>query len=310
MPDIDISKWVKDLNKSGKLSAEDEQWIVNKFGGIPEVKNAIAEGVMLRPEFSRKMNELDGQAKAKLDELTEKQAELDRLSSSLSTWRQGEEGKSAKLAREAEALRGQLAQIAANQKTLADTYGIPEDELFIPSVANQSSNVNTNGPQPPASTGLTKEEVQAMMDEKLLQGIAPMVNLTPIYMKIAMDHKAVFGTDIDPMELQKIANESLKSQRTNQPQTITQIWESKFNVAKKREEVNEANIQARINREVEEKVTAIKSELNLPSSRPSTPASPVLGKTFQAPRSDGGMSEGVKAAINAYNKGTYQTKIA
>ena len=303
-------EFVNGLDKAGKLSAEDKKFLADKLG-IPEVAAVVQEAVLLRSDYSRKMNDQQTAYTAKAAEIEKKQKELDTLGASLVTWKEGEAKKAAKLSAEIDALRVELGKAAGKMKELGETYLIPEEDLYIPSIqataastAAASHSGNGNGNPPP---GLTKEEVTQLVQDTMLKGLSGLVALPAEFMRIAEEHRALFG-DSQKLDLKEVAEISRKSQFTGEPKSVDQVWQEKFGVPAKRAEVAEAAVNARISKGIEEGVAAKLSEMNLPSSRPMLPGSPVLRKEVTTIKPETGSNAALTAAMSAWNKGAYAAK--
>jgi hypothetical protein len=82
---------------------------------------------------------------------------------------------------------------------------------------------------------------------------------------------------------------------------IKEVWEEEFKVADRQKQIQEQEIQQRIDAEVNARMTKFMSEHNLPVQPSQTAGSPILAE-FKPPAQDRSQMSGVDAAVAAFNE--------
>ncbi len=229
-------------------------------------------------------------------DLTTKTKELDAQFETLASIRGGDATAMAEAEKRAEKLAGERAILEARLRSVATQNGIDADELlkdlsstpapepkkvtppdFDPSALSRSVNV----------MGLTAFENAALMED------------------LADEHQQLFGKPMSRVEL--IAALKDEAKRTQNPNLgLRDVFNKKFNVEGRREEIRESDVQKRIQTALEADRTARADEAALRSTnQPAevfTPGSPVFAAVSKdaKPAAVGGIPDGVVASMKAW----------
>jgi hypothetical protein len=268
--------WLDSLGLEGTDRAAVEGLLKN-----PKNVEKIGATVMARSDYSkaqdevaRKQKELDAE-NLKVQNFYRETTEFKARGEA--TIRAAEE-KAAKLAAD-------IAKIQTKMGTIKTQYAIDDADIAeimtIPAAAAAPPVEQKRDPE----TGkfVTREEAQNL----------PFIPAA--LMNISQQHNQLFpGTTFDAEQL---TADAIKNKRT-----LAQEWEAKFDVPKKRTEIAEAAIQARIQKEVQEQVTAYKSENANPAAAPSGIVAPVLSMQIDRPNFDKPKdpNRGVSAAVASF----------
>src|SRR5260370_4775199 len=251
------------------------------------------------------MNDLQAERTKLNESIRGKGAERGGFRADLVRWKGDNEGKLKRAVTDLAAERAARATIETKMKELAESYGIPEDELALPAPAASPAPVNVN-PANPGGNGHAALPEGVVMRDDLIKALEPYPFVASEIMDMQAEHVALFGAPL--FNSTEIVKEAVKSQKA-----IRAVWEQKFDVPKKREEVaaaKKATEEARIRSDERTKVL---SEFKLNASnnlREDTPHSFVVDK-FRADKATTPPPEivrgvGVDAAVSAWNEGKYR----
>lgn len=254
-----------------------------------EIANEFKRAVMAPPELSRRLDEVAA-TRRQLD--ADAQAELQRLRD----WKSAEEIRvnnelNARLEAQRLEFEAQLRQEGID----------PSLAPVKPTVPAKPSNGNGH---------LTQADVDKLLDAKLREYAGQVAMMPAVQMAIAAEHRKLFGNEPD---MQQITAAAFRSGRS-----LQEVWEETHKVPAKRQELAEADIQARIKKEVDAQVASQLSNQALgqsaarPNDPPSAirqmlergkatgdPAAPIIAPQMQH-------SDGVNEAIDHLNRGTYR----
>ncbi len=293
----EVQDWLNDLKKEGGLTDE-QVTAISAASDNPKAQEFIKGSVLRQSEFSKKYAAFDAE-KAKFDktvtDLATKEAAVTKFQAELGTWKAGAEENYKKALSEREKAES-LAQAAlARMKTVAETYGLPEDTYKFEGAA-------------PVPDPKVKEfdASQYVRREDVLKHVQESALLDAMIHDIAVKHQVLFGAPLTDAV-------ALVQEAMSQNKSLTGYWEEKYKVVDKRKEVDELSIKKRIDDAVAAKETELRSTLaidsGIGSSRPDVTGSPLF-KENALPRPTGSESPsggGVSAALAAFNAGKYKT---
>lgn len=297
MPFIaEVEEWLKEL----QLTPE-ERKVFDPIFEKAERQEKVKGSVLRQAEFSRKMQALDKQRQDAEAALAEKERVLAEDFASLGTWKQTADKALADHQKAAEDARMQVFKQQEKMKALATQYGIDPKELEL-----GTTTPPPEPPKPPAAPApsdldklyLTRKDAEALVSEvKANPYIAAELE------DIVDEHRTLFGKGINRREL---VTNALKNKRT-----LREEWEESQKVPDRRKELQERQIEERINAKVAEERTKILSEHKLPVTRGADSGSPILGMRDQlklegTDRTKLESTSAVDAAVAAYNTGKYK----
>jgi hypothetical protein len=271
---------LKELNADGVLSAEELTALQGTLSK-PQVLKKIEEGTLRQSDYSRKMGELQ-----------QKERETVALQTSLKEWKATADKQIEASNLTAKQKEQRLAQIEASVKAKASEYGLDIAEIIPPE--------STTGTTPSATTETTPNPRYVPREdwEKAQAEMARNYPLLPAMLQdLSVRHRKLFGTDLE--DTTSLVRKAMESQKR-----VEDVWEETFEVTKKRQEIQEADVTRRIAEAVAAKENQLRSELQLPAPRPEAGHSPVL--TVIKPQEQQKQSGGVAAAVTAYNEGKYR----
>ena len=253
----ELSNWVEEMRKAG-LSPETLQ-ALDKDLDRKEVADSFKRTVLAVADYSRQTQDLARQRQ-----------EVEDYLGQLKQWKADREidlrkntSETAQYKQMATQATEQLQAIQAAQEQLIRSGVV--DASQIPVVAPTSSL------QPPASSAngngnyLTKEELNKVLEEKdnYYLGALGLVN------DINREHFNLFGQWPDTKKLIEL------SARTRKP--LEEVWQNEYKVADKRKELQEQEVNKRIDEEVSKRVTTARSEEAIKGNtfRQGDPTSPI-----------------------------------
>lgn len=282
---FDLNAWLDDLAAEGALTPEQRASTAAALGN-EKVLRRLEEGQLRQSDYSRNMNELK-----------KKETETTQLSTQLQQWKNNADQKIAELNSQLENRDMTVAQFQAKMKRIADqaeNYGIDLKDLGV-SPEEISKTVATVVPQP------DKFDARVGAIETSLREAARYYPLLPAELAdLKDDHLALFG---EPLRTRPLMEKLLTEAEAGRAVNVRKLWEQEFKVEDKRKQVQESEIQKRIDSEVKKQVTQFQSENHLPGQRPASLRSPVLAAFDHSKKSDA--MSAVDKAVNAFNEGKY-----
>ena len=285
---IDYKKFADDLG----LADEDKTALLALFEKKPDVVGKVESF-------------LDTQVQAKLTplqtELATKQKDLDAQFETLASIRGGDEQAIAAAEKKIETLASQSAILQERLRRVATDAGLNAEDI-LKDLSLETKPVVKPTVETPAfdSAKFLGEANRAALSA--FENAALMEDL-------AQEHQTLFGKPMSRVELIAALKDTVK--RTGNPNIgLRDIFEQKFNVTAKREEIREADVQRRIADAVKARETSLNDEFALRQTqqgvpqRPAEERSPILA-TLQdkdKPAHIGGLPEAVVASIADYRK--------
>jgi hypothetical protein len=267
--ELDLRQWIASIAADGTLT-QDEIANLQNILGKEKVAGRVRDGVLMRADYTRKTQELADQRRNLESDV---QSVLNERQS-LAQWKQGIDEKFNKVVADLEAARITEGQFRARIKTLAATYGADEAALFE-GITTPAAGVapgagggtgapagagNGNGDQPKYITEADLQRLAAQRDRQMLALMAD-------FPEIAEEHQELFGKSLRTFEytdaagnvlhgraalLQKALDANAQATRQGrQQQTLRSVWESTFEVPKKRQELERATLTQQIRGELE-----------------------------------------------------------
>ena len=286
-----LQAWLEEASKRAGLSSEEVANLNAVFGKNEKLANYVEESGLRQSDYDRKMNTLKAEHQARLEEIAEKERQADQFAARNGEWYNENNAKFQKTQKELEALRVKEATLVTKMKSVAERYGVPEEELEIPVSA---------APVTPAAAVPAFDATKFMGRDEAMEFGRNLPIVTAELNEIAEDHRDLFGKALRNQK--GIIEKALKVGKS-----IRQVWEEENKVADRRKANEEAAINKRIEDAVRERETKIRSEVNLPAPRPTEQRSPVVdhfAKGRVAEAKDSG--RGLRAALAAYNEGKYR----
>ncbi len=275
MAEFELKQFVDGL----KGLTPDQRAVFDAVLATPDNLKYVKDGVLQKADYSRSMNELQEQETA----IAEKEAAMLAHQEELTTWRAGAE----QTLQTAVTERNQLQQ---RLRELSGTAPVkPADAT------------KTNEP-PPIDTRYVKAEDFTKAVSDVMQ--FPLVSAELI--DLNAEHQELFGKRLP--NTKKLVEDAIKEKRS-----IRDQWANQYKVEDRRTEVAKKAHDDEINAVRLEERTKVLSEHSLPAVRPSDrpllvgPGMlPVPARVEEAKRPD--PQRGVKAAVAAFNQGTYTPK--
>lgn len=307
---VDLGKWVEGL----KLPEAERKVVLDALGKGGEDALKYIEGNQLRQdEFSKKMNDLQTDIQKKEKDLEAKIANEDKYHNSLATWdtKRKKELEDATTARK----KAEDALAAARDRVtaLATEHDLPADEiqkLFEGApVARQETHERGVDPKELDNRYVTRESFQ--IEAKSYARLATMIPA------LERQHFKLFGDAAEAPDWEKLIEETTK---LGGAKTLKQVYEETYKVSEKREELRNADIDARVKKAREEgeeaaraKILADNPTIGQSIRSGEREGSPVLAlATKQRIEADKGKppiaaQSPVAAAVAAFNSGKYKT---
>lgn len=276
-----------------------------------QVLPKVGETIMLRPEFSRKLDELQKEKERLEAEFAERQKKEDQFHSSLATWKtQAEKDAAAAITKAREESEAKLTANAEKIRLLAAKYGVPEEEVkdLVALPANVTPVRTEVVRDPDTGRFVTREQFQT---EARFYAKLPAV-------VIALDREyyKLFGADAPAVNWDKVIDEAQDNHRT-----LTAQFELAYKIPEKRTEIAEGVHKKAIDEAEKRGRESAMSQyfaehpeaINRPIDRPRG-GSPILDQARRDAATDptkarpapGGPQSAVEAATKAYQEGKYK----
>jgi hypothetical protein len=291
----EVESWISELG----LTPE-ERKVFDPFLDKPERIEKVKGSVLRQSEFSKKMQALDKQ-KAELEAaVAEKERIVAEDAASLGTWKQTADKTLADNQKALEDAKTKAFRLEERMKSLATQYGVDPKELGLD---GEPKPPETKPSLVPDASEFDKRYLARGDADKLLAEVKSSPFIAAELEDIVDEHRTLFGKGVNRREL---VSNALKNKRT-----LREEWETSNEVAKRRDELKEKEIEERINAKVAEERTKILSEHKLPVTRGAESGSPILGmrddlKLAGTDRSKVTGAGAVDAAVAAYNTGKYR----
>lgn len=292
--------------------AFDHKIFANELGMSEEDRTALDALFVKYPSAGTKIDGvLTAQVEARLTPLQQaievKQRELDAQFDTLATVRTGDSETLDRLQHQFEKTTGERAVLEARFRKVAAESGLNADELL-----------KDLTPAEPAPKAAKTTETFGRDDIMALSNIAALSAFenAALLEDLAAEHQTLFGKPMSRADLIQTLREDVK--KTQNPNLgLRDVFERKFNVAAKREELNEAAVQKRINDAVSARETSLRDEMALRSSsaaptNPNHAPSPIFAGVGDSakPVAIKGIDPGVSAAILDFRKRQSERKTA
>ena len=294
---FDLQSWLDEATKRAGLSQQERETLAGAITSTPKIQTYLEESSLRQSDYDRNMNRLKAEHQQRLDEIAAKEAEVDGFQKRIGGWYDENNGKFVKTQEELETLRVREVQLQERMKSLASRYGVPEEELNIP-----TTTTTTTTPPPAPSFDATK----FMSREEAEQFGRTMPLVTAELQELVEEHRELFGKPLR-------GSRELVAKAMKTGKTIRSVWEEEHKVADRKRQMDEEAVQRRIDTAVAERELKVRSEQNLPAPRPDAQRSPIVDR-FAKDRStterttDPG--RGLRNALAAYNEGKYRGNAA
>jgi hypothetical protein len=231
--DAELKTWVDGLGLP-----DDKKGVLLATLGVPEVLSKVGESVMMRGEFSRKLDELRATEERLTNEFKARVADEEKKTTdfinSTTAWKTEKE----KIANEAIQARARteeaLAEVQKQIKAVATEYGIPEDKL-------PKANVTVT-PTPERKDTPLRDDDGKFVTKEYFEGVAASyVKLPALITKLDREYERLFGREAPIIDWEKV----IESSRTNK-RTLMQEWEVMFKIPEKRAEIQKQAHDAEI----------------------------------------------------------------
>ncbi len=265
----------------------------------PKLVEKIGPTVMARSDYSRSMDELTKKQKESQDKLDTENAKVQDFYAKTTAWTKDKEKILADTEAKAAKHEAEVARIKAETIKLQQQYAIdPNDvkSILETPMAAAAAVVPKVEPARDPNTGkyVTQEEAQSY----------PMIPAA--LSNLQQTHARLFpGKEFDA--------EALTASAMKNRRSLKDEYEVMFDAPKRRAELAEADVQAKIKKGIEEGLIAARSEIN-PATGPSGAqvVAPVLAMQIDRPKFDQPLDprRGVSDAVVAYKAHKYGVKTA
>ena len=244
-------------------------------------------------------SELETRMKPLQEEFTTKQRDLDAQFETLANVRGGDAQAIEAAEKKAEKLASDMAVLKSRMERMGTDAGIDVSPYLKDIVIGAPPVPDPKKVDPPAF-----DPAKFMNDANRI-GLSAFEN-SALLEDLAAEHRHLFGKEMSRVELIQTLKDTVK--RTGNPNLgLRDVFEQKFDVAKRKAELNEEGVQARIKAEVEKATTAVRDELALRGPTGETrvfngsPAFALLTKD-QKPTVINGQNEGVREAVREWTQ--------
>ena len=290
---LDYKKFAADLG----LADDDKAALIGLFEKKPDLSGK------LETMFTTQVDERVAPLKADLEA---KQRDLDAQFDTLASLRGNDEQAIGAAEKRIEELSAQSAVLQARLRRVATEAGM-DAEAILKDVSGEvvpEKKVETPAFDP--ATVIAQANRSAL---SAFENAALMEDL-------AAEHQTLFGKPMSRVELIQTLKDTVK--RTgNQNLGLREVFETKFDVAKKREELREVDVQKRIDAAVAARETALRDEAALrvtqPQVDPTRKQSPIfetIKREGEQPAHIGGLPPAVVASIADYRRRVAERKSA
>ena len=277
---FDVEKFASDIG----MAAEDRTQLDALFGKYPKAKTAI--DTFIGSELEARLSPLK-------TEYEKKQADLDAQFDTLASIRGGDEQAIKAAEQRAEKLASDMAVLKTRMERIGTDAGI-DVTPYLKDIVIGEPKVDPQKTEPPTF------DTAKLMNDVNRVGLSAFENAA-LMEDLATEHQLLFGKPMSRVELIQTLKDTVK--RTGNPNLgLRDVFDTKFNVAARRAELAEQQVQERIKAEVEKATTAVRDELALrgPQGEPTTfSGSPALQllTADRKPTVINGQNEAVRAAI-------------
>jgi hypothetical protein len=305
----ELAEWVNGLG----LDEASKKAVLESMGK-PEVLSKVGDSVMMRSEFSKKMDGLQSE-RAKLEkEVQDRIAKEDQFHASVSEWKTKKEKEAeAAIAQAREEAEDRLAAVQARIKAIAQEEGISEDKIKDLVTARTETRTRKEPAVRDPETG--KWVSQDEFNNKFRREGVEMAKLIPIMNRLEKDYRKLFGDDAPDVDYNKLIDVAASKGRK-----LSEVFEDEYKLSARRKELDDnqrkKDLEAAELRGAESARSKLLSEHPELSSRQVTrerQGSPILeqgrkqAEKGAPPNRKPG--EGVEAAVSAFRSGKYKDGI-
>ena len=244
--DEEVQNWANEMIQQGGLKPEDLAAIL----GNDKAAGYVKKSLKAQSDYSRQMDKL----REKETQIAEKETGIIAVQEELIDWKENKAEPQLRAANRAlEKLHGEKAVIMTRLRTLQDAYQIPAVELD--GLLTGENTPPSKDEAPPAF--ITRED----FTKEANQVVGALPRMVGVIRQIEREHEKLFGPGSFPdMEALMADQESTRAK-------LTEVWEKKYGVPAKRQEMEMNARKAEIEKGIREGVNAKLSEMNLPGER-------------------------------------------
>lgn len=247
-----------------KLIPEEKRAAVAEVLALEQVEDHLGEHVMMRSDYSKK-----------LDEVRDASLKVNKYNESLTDWysqNQNALTEAARLKEENELLKAGKLAPAGNGTTTT------EDDDASASLKKISENF------------VSKADAQKLLDQRLQQQASDLIGASTAVTKIAMQHYANFGEQLDPDQVIQHALKSKKPLDAAYSELFKERYEEKAaKAAEERDKKREAELREKIEAEIRAKNPGLPYQVSMDAGL--SPILETLGKKKE--QSDSGVGAAV-----------------
>jgi len=306
----DLETWVKGLGLP-----EDQQKSVLASLGTESVLSKVGETIMLRPEFSRKMDELQKEKDRLETDYQEKVKKEENFHASLVGWKTDAEKKAeAAIATARQDAEAKLTAVQQKVRELATRNGISEDEIKDLVAASTVEPTRTTRTEPTTRN----DDGRFMSKDEFREEAKFYARLPGMQMTIEREYYRLFGNDAPDINWDKLIADASSNKRSLQQQ-----YEASYKVPEKRAEVADTKHKKEIEEAEKRGEEAARSRLlaEHPDMASRTVSrehrgSPILDQAREHAKkaadqhTASGPQETVNAAVKAFREGKYRQDAA
>jgi hypothetical protein len=298
------------------LSAETKKWLeelplgeqakITLHKELEANENAdkkVRESIMFLPDYSKKQNELKAEYDKKAEELQQKiSAEFQKAEAlRRAAIKYAEDNKAVfeEVAKKAQDSEGKVKSYQAAIQQLVDQGLV--DPAFLQAVGTPNTQTNSAPPIPNKDV-LTKKELENILAERDRQKEVQLAFALANFASLADKHRQIFNESLDGTALIK--------EMMEKGETIEQTWARKYNVPSVLKERENAEWRKKIDEARKEERMKTLSEVSVqgtpaPNLESGDPHRKHILSILPKPTGAAGMSESVKAAVEAYTRGDF-----
>ncbi len=257
-----------------------------------EVANKFKETVLARSDYSRAMDELRLKEQTTAEEQRKAQAWYDTLSA----WQKEKEPLVQQTLREKELARAELEAYKAQLKSLSEAGLIDPSEASVKFESPNTPKPN-GGAEPKYLTAENLKQERLQMERDFAYALAN-------FGDIADQHQELFGS--------RLTRKELLDELMQKGGTLEEAWDRKYNVTAKRQELEQNRVNKLIeDARAEERAKVLSERAVDPGYRSPAPYEDPADKhilsLFNQTQGTSSVSEAVKAATAAYQRGDFRT---
>lgn len=303
MTEVELKNWVKGLD----IPEAEQAGIINSFSK-PEVIKKLESSILAQNDYSKKMDELKSE-KDRLEADYQKRLKTeDSFRAGLTEWKTTAEKEYAdKLKAATDESLAKLAAARDKIKSVADRYGVPEDEI--------KDLLSVQAPEKRVEVARDPETGKFVTLENFQKESNAFAKLPAIMVGLDREYYRLFGNDAPPVNWEKIIESATANRRS-----VSTEFESTFKMEDKRKEIADAARKKELETAREEartqersKILAEHPELANRTVNRERPGSPILTEarrqaaTGKPPEhTTGGPRSAVEAAVAAFSSGKYK----